>query len=147
MPSSSPTVPHHSSPSIDSGLRSLLPYLIGLVVSCAAIQLVLAATGGGIGILSGVLTAVIAIGAVAYLAVFGRSLGQLRFGLLVAHALLYVSVNGSFAMHAYLRGVFGADLDPSWVGPALAMPAFWALGLLLHAFGALLGRGFEAERP
>lgn len=133
--------------SADAALHSLLPYLGGLALACLALQGVIAATGGRIALLAGGCTAVVALGAVAYLAVFGRGLGRLRFGLLLAHALLYVCVNGSFALHALLRGALGEGLDPSWAGATLAMPGIWAIGFLVHAAGALAGRGFEAGRP
>lgn len=127
-------------------LRSLLPYLVGLVLACLGMQLVIAATGDGITILAGVLTLMIGLGALAYVLVLGRGLGRLRFGLLTAHALLYVSVTGSFALHALLRSLFEGAVGPGWSGVLVAMPAVWSLGLLVHGAGAVLGRGFEAER-
>lgn len=37
-------------------------------------------------------------------------------------------------------------MDPGWFGAVVGMPAFWSLGLLGHALGAIMGRGFEAPR-
>ncbi|GAA1732227.1 hypothetical protein [Brachybacterium phenoliresistens] len=132
--------------STDAALHSLLPYLGALVLACLALQVTIALTGGRIALLAALLTAVIAAGAAIYLGTRGRALGRLRFGLLIAHALLYVSVNGSFALHAFVRSALGEGLDPSWGGPMLAMPGIWALGFLTHAAGSLAGRGFEAGR-
>lgn len=127
-------------------LRSLLPYLGGLVLACLSLQILIAATGGGIGILAGIGTAVIALAALVYVLSFVRPLGQLRFGLVLAHALLYVCVTGSFAAHALISGTLGSGIDPSWGGVLVAMPGCWSIGLIIHAVGALMGRGFESAR-
>lgn len=135
-----------SSDPLETARRSLLPYTGALIVGALITQIAIAAIGGTVGVLAQVLTAVLALGAAAYILVFGARLGRVRFGRFVAHAILYVVVTGSFALGAMLQVSFGGSLDGSWAGVTVFMPAFWSLGLLCHGLGALLSRGFEAER-
>jgi hypothetical protein len=123
--------------------RTLLPYVLLLIGTSAALQVAIALTGNRIGILSGILTAVVALVYAVYLVGPGRSLGTVRYGRLVAHALhLYILlVIGSPAA----QGTVGFPMNAGWVGAALAMPGIWGVGLLIHGLGAILDRGYEAR--
>jgi len=132
--------------------RLLLPYVLGLVVLSAITHVILALDGGEIGLLAGILTAVMALYYAAYLFRTRRSLRQIRFAPLVAHAVTYVVVVGGFQLHAaflafansdQLRGSNDFPLDPGWFGPTLAMAGFWGIGLLAHAISSISLRGFE----
>jgi hypothetical protein len=134
--------------------RTLLPYVLLLIGTSAALQVAIALTGNRIGILSGILTAVVALVYAVYLVGPGRSLGTVRYGRLVAHALTYVAVNAGFALHLYIllvigspaaQGTVGFPMNAGWVGAALAMPGIWGVGLLILGVGAILDRGYEAR--
>ena len=103
------------------------------------------------------ITAVIAIAYAIFLFWIGRDLGRVRFGKVAAHAVTFAAVNGGFLLHFFVLaavdspaiagpGGAGFVMDPGWFGAAVAMPAFWSLGLAAHVMGATLGRGFEAAR-
>lgn len=141
---------------VPSPTRLLLPFGLAMVIANVALQVVIIATDHEIGVLAALLTAVIAVGYAVYLIVCRTSLGRTRFGDLTAHVLTYASVNTGFGLHLVMlaalgHGAVAADgpglmMDPGWFGAAVAMPALWGLGLLMHALGAVLGRGFEASR-
>lgn len=120
----------------------ILPYLLVLLAAVAALQIFIAVQD---------ITPVAAIGLfVIAAAIFiwhwgnRKALNKVRFGNAVTHAMAYVVVNASFALHAMLGGAFtvGAP-EPGWVASAIAMPAFWGIGLVVHLFGATLGGGWE----
>lgn len=148
------TTPQTSSPANARAL--LLPYALGLVVAMAIVQIVIAATGGEITILAGILTAVVALGIVVWLWRNLRVLKRVRFGVIVAHVIAFVTVTVSFNLHAILRlmtagnttdttameNLFDA-LGGSWIGVTIVMSGLWGLGLLIHLVGAVLGRGWE----
>ena len=83
------------------------------------------------------------------------ALKRVRFGVVIAHAIAFVTVTTSFNLHAILRVMFlgfevdGAGdaartlLESSWFGATLVMSALWGLGLLVHLLGSVLGRGWE----
>ncbi|MBB5832691.1 hypothetical protein [Brachybacterium aquaticum] len=131
--------------------RSLLPLALGLIAANLVLHLVIALAGNRITVLTTLPLVVIALGVAAYLATRGRALGRLRYGRLVAHVLCFLTVTAGYQLHLTVLAVLGAappsdgTLDP-WLGPALVMPALWGLGLLMHAVGAVLDRGFEAPR-
>lgn len=133
--------------------RALLPYLGVIVASSVVVQGTVTAQGNRITALTGLLVAVIALVYVAFLLVMGRALGRVRFGRFVAHSLTYLVVNLGFVLHAGLLLAAGPSIigergiEPGWSGVLLTMPGVWGCGLLLHAFGALMQRGFEAPRP
>lgn len=133
----------------------LLPYTLVLVAAMAIIQAVIAITGGHIALLAGLLTATVALGIAIWLWRTYRSLTRVRFGIVIAHAIAFVTVTTSFNVHAVLRAVIlgsGPDgfeavshdlLATSWFGATLIMSASWGLGLLIHLVGVILGRGWE----
>ena len=147
------TAPQTSSPANARAL--LLPYTLGLVVAMAIVQIVIAATGGDVTLLAGILTAVVALGIAVWLWRNLTALKRVRFGLVIAHAIAFVTVTTSFNLHAILRVMFlgfevdGAGdaartlLESSWFGATLVMSALWGLGLLVHLLGSVLGRGWE----
>lgn len=148
------TAPQTSSPA--NARELLLPYTLGLVVAMAIVQIVIAATGGEITILAGILTAVVALGIVVWLWRNLRVLKRVRFGVVVTHVIAFVTVTVSFNLHAVLRlmaagsttdttameDLFDA-LGGSWIGVTIVMSGLWGLGLLIHLVGAVLGRGWE----
>lgn len=132
--------------------RTLVPYFLTMLGLNALLQAVIALTGSRIGLLSGLLLAVVAVAYVAYLLTLGRPLSRVRYGSLIAHVITYATVNVGFGLHAMILLATGspaiagdglAPIDPRWIGAALVMPSVWGLGLLAHMFGALMGRGFE----
>lgn len=134
--------------------RSLLPYFLWLIGTNAVLHLAIALTGNAIGWTAAIGMVVIALSYYLYLATIGRGLGHVRYGRLVAHAVTYAAVTGGFLLHAYMLFVVGAPairdaatgLDPGWAGATIAMGGFWMIGLLVHAFGAIMDRGFEGKR-
>lgn len=148
---SSATAPHGPAPAH----RSLLPYTLTLVAASAILQVVIAATGNRISLLSMILLALIALGYATYLLTVGRRLSRVRYGLFAAHGISYAAINVGFLLHAYLlialhspviSGDGGLAIDETWFGATFGMAGFWGLGLLLHGIGAVLSRGFEQER-
>ncbi|MGO2034963.1 MAG: hypothetical protein ACTH2U_00690 [Brevibacterium sp.] len=133
----------------------LLPYALGLIGAMLVIQVVIALTGGEVTILAGGLTALVAIGIAVWLTLKQRALRHVRFGVVIAHAIAFVTVTTSYNLHAIIRvmvlgsEVDGADgaartlLESSWFGATLVMSALWGLGLLIHLLGSVLGRGWE----
>ena len=133
----------------------LLPYTLGLIIAMTIVQIVVAATGGEVTILAGGLTALVAIGIAVWLWRNLTALKRVRFGVVIAHAIAFVTVTTSFNLHAILRVMFlgfevdGAGdaartlLESSWFGATLVMSALWGLGLLVHLLGSVLGRGWE----
>lgn len=133
----------------------LLPYTLGLIGAMTVVQIVIAATGGGIGLVAEILTAIVALGIVAWLWLNRSALHQVRFGTAIAHALAYAAVCTSFNLHLLLRtlrlaagpdGFTAAATDffaTGWFGATLVMTSVWGLGLLLHLVGSVLGRGWD----
>lgn len=134
---------------------SLLPFLGVMVALNTVYQLAIALTGHQVGIGAALGLLVIALTMAVYQRTAGRALGSLRFGRLVAHTLVYVTVNLGFHLHAAwliatddagVEGASGIPVPADWVGPLVVMPTVWGIGLLLHALGSLLDRGFETPR-
>lgn len=133
-------------------------YSAAVIIASLVLQLVLAATGSDIGPLAMALTAAIAVGYLGFLLWMGRDLGRVRFGKVATHAVTFAAVTGGYLLHLFVLATrsspaiegSGADggfvMDPGWFGAAIAMPAFWSLGLAMHVLGATLDRGFEARR-
>ena len=101
----------------------------------------------------------LAIAYAVFLVRWGRDLGKVRFGVLAAHLVTYAAVNVGFGLHFFVLALTNnpavradpgeaADfvMDSGWFGAALAMPALWGVGLLMHSVGAITNRGFEATR-
>lgn len=147
------TTPQTSSPA--NARTLLLPYTLGLIIAMAIVQIVIAATGGEVTVLAGILTAVVALGIAAWLWRNLRVLRRVRFGVVIAHAIGFVTVTTSFNLHAIVRlmaanaldtsaaDIIHAALGGSWFGVTIVMSACWGLGLLIHLVGAVLGRGWE----
>lgn len=143
----------HALPQAPVNARSvLLPYLVVLVLAMAAIQAVIAFTGGDITPLAGILTALVAAGIAVWSWRNYRTLSKIRFGAAVAHSLAFVTVTASFNLHAVIRTLsLGATdgaaaqelLSTPWFGATLVMSAAWGAGLLIHLAGVVLGRGWE----
>ncbi|WP_018157412.1 hypothetical protein [Demetria terragena] len=142
---------------IGSAAQSLPAFAGAMVAANLLLQIVIAARGNQIGLLAGTLTAVIAVGYAAYLLHYGDALGKLRFGKFVVHAITYACVNVGFGLHFFILAVMDSDvvagaggsgfvMDGGWFGAAVAMPALWGVGLVLHGVGAATSRGFEASR-
>lgn len=132
----------------------LLPYTGGLIAAMSITQAVIALTGGQIGTLALLLTAIVAIGIVVWLWHNYRKLLQVRFGMAIAHTVAFVVVTTSYNLHAAVRtitlgGTEGLQtaarelFTTPWFGATLIMSGFWGLGLLVHLTGAILGRGWE----
>ncbi|MGW3548026.1 hypothetical protein ACWDHH_09660 [Janibacter hoylei] len=153
----STTTPATPAARLSAATGSLPRYAAAVIAASVLIQVVLAATGSAIGPLAVGLTAVVAVGYAAFLQRVGRDLGRVRFGKVAAHAVTFAAVNGGFLLHLFVLATIdspavagpvtgGFVMDPGWFGAAIAMPAFWSIGLAAHVLGATLGRGFEAAR-
>lgn len=138
--------------SLDSQ-RLLLPYLVGLITLCAAMQVLITITGNRIGTTATLTLAIVAIYYWGYVFRYRDKLRRIRFAQLVAHAVTYVVVNGSFQLHAAVLAMINNDnlrgddhfpIDSGWFGPTLAMAGFWAIGFTIHALAAIGQRGFES---
>lgn len=135
---------------------TLLPFGLSMVGANVLVHVIIALAGNRITVLTTLPLVAVALGYAVYLIVHGRSLGRVRYGRLVAHALTFASVTTGYVLHAYVLLSIGSPaiegeghlaLDGGWFGAVLGMTAFWGLGLLAHALGALADRGFEAPRP
>lgn len=132
--------------------RLLLPFALGLLGLCALLQLVIAVAGSTIGVVAVVGTLVVAACYAAFLITRRDELKSIRFGPLVAHALAYVFVVGSFQLHAAFLAFADSDelrgsdlpIDAGWLGPTFAMAGFWAIGFAIHAVASISQRGYEA---
>lgn len=132
----------------------LLPYTLALLAAMVLVQATIALTGGEVGVLAASLTALVAVGLAVWLQRTRRRLEHVRFGVVVAHAIAFVTVTTSFNVHAVVRMfAIGSDggldaaaqdlLATPWFGATLVMSAAWGLGLLVHLVGSVLGRGWE----
>lgn len=134
---------------------SLLPYALAVLVATAVVHLLIVLAGNRITVLTTLPLVVIALGYAIYLVTYGRSLGRVRYGRLVAHALTYAIVTTGYLLHAYaliasaapaIQGDGYLALDAGWFGATFGMAGFWGLGLIAHGLAALRERGFEAPR-
>lgn len=135
---------------------TLFPYALALVVANAVVHLIIVLAGNQITVLTTLPLVVVALGYAGYLLRFGRALGQVRYGRLVAHALTYATVNTGYLLHAYvlisagvpaIQGDGHLMIDPGWFGACFGMAGFWGIGLIAHALAAVHERGFEGKRP
>lgn len=141
---------------LTSSSRLLAPFALAMVGANVVMQVAIALTGQAIGWLAGVTTGLIALGYAGFLMRYGSDLGKVRYGQLTAHAITFAAVNTGFGLHFFLLAMAGGSainasgdgfvMDGGWFGAAVAMPALWGVGLVLHALGAVAGRGFEAAR-
>lgn len=134
---------------------SLFPYALALLAATALVHLIIVLADNRITLLTTLPLIVVALGYAGYLIGFGRALGRVRYGRLVAHAFTYAAVNTGYLLHAYvliasaspaIQGDGPIALDPGWLGATFGMAGFWGLGLLAHALAALREHGFEAAR-
>ena len=143
------------SPAVHAELNArslLLPYVLGLTLLCALLQLYIVIDGNRIGVVAQLLTAGVALYYAAFMFTRRRRLGQVRFARLVAHATTYAVVNTSFQLHAAILGFVGSEalrdqgylpVDSGWFGPTFAMAGFWGVGLTIHAIASIAQRDFE----
>lgn len=141
--------------SADVNTRALLlPYLLVLIAATVAVQVVVVLVGGRLTPVVAVLTGATGIGAVAWGWVHRRELRQVRFGAVVAHVALFLTVTVSYTVHAVIRVVgLGSQgdveaateliLGSPWFGATLVTSAAWGTGLLIHVIGSVLGRGWD----
>lgn len=134
---------------------SLFPYVLCLLAATVIVHLIIVLAGNRITVLTTLPLVAVALGYAIYLVIFGRSLGRVRYGRLVAHALTYAVVNTGYLLHAYvltasaapaIQGDVHLVLDSGWFGATFGMAGFWGLGLIAHGLAALHERGFEAPR-
>lgn len=131
----------------------LVPYSAIMIAANALMQVAIVVMGNEITVATGVMTAVIALVYAGFLIRYGTRLAKVRFGLLATHVVTYTAVNTGFFVHFFVLAAIGHPavlgpagfvMDPGWFGVVIGMPGAWGLGLLIHAFGSILGRGFEA---
>lgn len=146
-------MPQTSSPA--NARTLLLPYALGLIMAMLIVQVVIAATGGEVTVLAGILTAVVALGIAVWLWRNRRVLKRVRFGVVIAHVIACVTVTTSYNLHAVIRLIAAGGTDTTasdilrnalgggWFGVTIVMSALWGFGLLIHLVGAVLGRGWE----
>lgn len=114
-------------------------YLVVLVGLCLASHIVMGLRGQTFDLFDNLLWWAVSFVLLAYGRLGRPLLTSIRFGGLTIHALTFIVVNGSFALHAYGLALWngridgGIALDPSWFGPLLGMPAFWSVLFVGHA--------------
>lgn len=132
--------------------KLLLPLALGVAGLCLAVQLVITARGDEIDLVAYLLLGVVALYYLGFLILRHDELDQVRFARLVAHAVAYVVVNGSFQIHAAILAMANSDalraddhlpIDGGWFGITFAMAGFWAIGFTIHAIASISHRGFE----
>lgn len=147
--------PRATSPAVRAH-ASLFPYALCVLAASAVVHLIIVLAGNRITVATTLPLVVVALGYAIYLVAFGRSLGRVRYGRLVAHALTYALVNTGYLLHAYvliataapaIQGDGYLPLDAGWFGATFGMAGFWGIGLIAHGLAALHERGFEAPRP
>ncbi len=130
----------------------LLPYSLALIALCVINQVVIAVIGNVIDWRACLMTGVIALYYAIFLITKGKELQRIRFASLVAHAITYVAVVGSFQLHAafllfansdQIRGTADFPIDPGWAGPTFFMAGFWSIGLIIHAIASIAYGGYE----
>jgi hypothetical protein len=150
MPQPNTTQPKTEDP-LDAS-KVLLPYLLGLIALCIGLQVAVVLAGNEIGVIAWVLVILVAIYYGTFLLIRRSILRRVRFGPLVAHAVTYVVVCGSFQLHAAVLTIAGSSaiqgddyfpIDPGWFGPTLAMAGVWAIGFTIHAVASVAQRGYE----
>lgn len=153
-PAQPDVAPSASAPSAARAHASLLPFALTLLGANIVLHLLIVLAGNRITLLTTLPLLAIAVGFAVYLLTRGRSLGRVRYGRFVAHALGYAIINVGYLLHAYVLVATGSPaiagtgtpLDPAWLGATFAMAGIWGLGLILHGIGAVLDRGFETAR-
>lgn len=133
----------------------LLPYALTLIVGMVVVQVVIALTGGVPTVLTGILTAVVALGIVFWYWKNLQKLSQIRFSAAIAHTLAFVTITTSYNLHAMIR-IFGhggteGGLEQAarelfttpWFGTTFGMTTLWGLGLLLALLGSIASRGWR----
>lgn len=143
-------------PHVAPDIRRVLGiYLLGLLSVMVITHAAIAIAGGAIGPAALIMLAAVAVGLAVWWSFNGRRLGRVRFGPVVAHTIAFVTIAGSFMLHASIR-VFvlaqapqgydaAADmiLRTPWFGLTFGMTSLWAVGLAMHLAGAVLTRGWE----
>jgi hypothetical protein len=134
--------------------RLLFPYSLSLIALCVALQLYIVFDDNRIGPGAIISTAVIGIYCSAFAFVRRRELGQIRFGHVVAHAVTYAALSGSFQLHAAFLGMTGSDalstvdndlpVAAGWFGMTYSLAGYWAIVLVLHVIASVAKRGFES---
>jgi 1,4-dihydroxy-2-naphthoate octaprenyltransferase len=137
---------------IQDSRRSLLRHFAIMLVSCVALQTVIAVRGNHIDVVSQLLLGCVALYYGWYHYSSRDQLRRLRFGRLVAHVVGYLIVNLSFHIHAFIlivssnpaiKGTADFTIDQGWFGVLFGMTTFWGLGLLTHLTASIAKRGFE----
>lgn len=155
MTTSSASPPAETASRATRAHSSLFPYALAVLVATAVVHLIIVLAGNRITVLTTLPLVAIALGYAIYLVIYGRSLGRVRYGRLVAHALTYAIVNTGYLLHAYvliastapsIQGDGYLALNAGWFGATFGMAGFWGLGLITHGLAALHERGFEAPR-
>ncbi|MGP9745347.1 hypothetical protein [Brachybacterium sp. AOP29-B2-41] len=155
MTTSSASPPPETSSRTDRAHSTLFPYALAALAATAVAHLMIGLAGHRITVLTTLPLLVIALGYATYLVIYGRALGRVRYGRLVAHALTYAIVNTGYLLHAYvliasaspaIQGDGHLALNAGWFGATFGMAGFWGIGLIAHGLAALHERGFEARR-
>ncbi len=132
--------------------KSLLTYFSVILLSGVALQVLIATRGSNIDLIAGLGTAAIAVYYFWYNYSANKLLSKVRFTQLVAHLVGFVIINLSYHIHAFIlfvnnneaiKGTSDFSINEGWFGVLFGMTCFWGIGLLIHAFGSILNRGFE----
>lgn len=155
MTTSSASLPAERPSRTDRAHATLFPYALAVLVATMCVHLIIVLANNRITLLTTLPLLVIALGYAVYLMTYGRALGRVRYGRLVAHALTYAIVNTGYLLHAYvliasaspaIQGDGHLALNAGWFGATFGMAGFWGIGLISHGLAALRERGFEARR-
>lgn len=131
----------------DTALKTMMPY-------CLATTALVIATHTAAAFYPQATMLIVALGTLAVLLLllahavtFGKGLDRLRFGGVMINAFTYTLLTLGNLLHFTVDTVSGiwdrSILLATWGGPAVAMPIFWGLGLLIHMFAVIGSRGFE----
>lgn len=121
----------------------MLPYFLTTLAITTTAQIAIALGAPTFWFLT-IPTLIVAILYSVFLIRYRSELSRVRFGYYLAHALTFAVVNVPIAVSTFFRVTIrpaqGHDLQ---LTALVAMGCFWGIGLLLHSFGAIMGRGFE----
>ena len=141
-------------PQLVNSTRTLLPFTVALIAGMTIIQIIIAFTPGGPGVLGALLTAAVAIGCMLWQWRNIKTIAKIRFGKAIVHAVMFGTITTSFNLHALIHfaiamragdvaSVAQEFFTTSWVGATLCMSALWGAGFFASLIGAIAQRGWE----
>lgn len=131
----------------DTALAVMMPYCLATTSLVVATHVLAAFYPKATMLIVALGTLAVLLLMLAYALTFSKGLDRLRFGGVMLNAFTYALLTCSNLAHFMVDAASGAwdrsILLATWAGPAIAMPALWGLGLLIHMFAVIGSRGFE----